>query len=114
MTQSIANQASTEQRHMEEWSASHIPQSIIDRNFCTYLDPREVDKLLNFNANQKWKHSEYLVPGWGVSGVDPKTGERWLKGAQYKPDTPLKDPKTTKSRKYLSPYKQTLSPMSLT
>lgn len=113
MTQSIANQASTEQRHQTEWQASQIPQAIIERNFRTYHDPREVDELLNFNTTRKWKHSVSLVPGWGVSGVDPKTGERWRKGAQYKPDIPITDFKSSKERKYLSPYKQTLSPLFL-
>ena len=113
MSESIANQASIEQRHIQEWQASRIPQSIIDRNFRTYTDPREVDQLLNFNTERKWKHSVSLVPGWGVSGVDPKTGDRWLKGAQFKPDTPITDFKSGKERKYLSPYKQTLSPLFL-
>ena len=99
----ISNQATTEARHLQEWNASCIPTSIIERNFRSYFDPREVDQLLNFNSERKWKHSEHLVPGWGVSGVDPKSGERCFKGAQYKPDHPLKDPKTNRPRKYISP-----------
>ena len=61
MTKSIANQESIEQQHLQEWQASQIPQPIIDRNFRTYLDPRDVDELLNFNANKKWKHSNLTL-----------------------------------------------------
>ena len=113
MTHILPQSSDVVARHQEEWAASCIPQPIIDRNFLTYLDSRDVDELLNFNSSKKWKHSDHLVPGWGVSGVDPQSGERWLQGAQYKPDHPLRDPKTGKTRKYFSPYRQSLSPLFL-
>lgn len=115
MSMSLQHLPEVEQAHQDEWNASGIPQSIIDRNFQTIIDPREVDELLNRNTDKdkRWKHSEALTPGWAVTGVDPRTGERWHNGAQYKPNEPIQDPKTGKSRKYLSPSKQSLAPLFL-
>lgn len=58
-----------EQAHQEEWNASCIPQTIIERNFQTITDPRAVDELLNRNTDKdkRWKHSEALTPGWVVT-----------------------------------------------
>ncbi len=100
-------------RHRAEWEASKIDPEICDRNFWTIEDPREVDKLLNRNTKTRWKHSDLLVPGWAVAGVDPLTGERIFSGVQFKPDKPLQDPDTGKFRKYISPSKQVLSPLFL-
>lgn len=77
---------------------SHVISSL---NFWTVTDPREVDQSLNRNADQRWKHSEGLVPGWAVAGVDPKSGERWYQGIQYKPQIPQPDAEG-KNQKYLS------------
>lgn len=101
------------QKHIEEWQASAVDIGIIERNVWRIDDPRELDQLLNRNTNRKWKHSEELVPGWAVAGVDPKTGERTFKGAQYKPDVAPIDPETKKPRKYFSPSRVALSPLFL-
>jgi predicted P-loop ATPase len=99
--------------HEQEWKDSAVSDAIIAANVWTITDSREVDKLLNRNVNQRWAHSADLVPGWAVAGVEPATGERTLKGAQYKPAKPQTDPKTGKTRKYLSPAKIALSPLFL-
>lgn len=100
-------------RHWDEWVASGVDPEIIRRNVWSIEDPRDVDALLNRNTKRKWKHSDELVPGWAVGGVDPKTGERTFKGAQYKPDTAPLDPETQKPRKYFSPSRVSLSPLFL-
>nr|WP_290226361.1 VapE domain-containing protein [Trichocoleus desertorum] len=100
-------------KHWDEWIASAVDPEIIRRNVWTIEDPREVDQLLNRNNKRKWKHSEELVPGWAVGGVDPKTGERSFKGVQFKPDKSPIDPDTQKPRKYFSPSKVALSPLFL-
>lgn len=100
-------------KHLAEWEASGVNQDIIERNVWSITDPREVDQLLNRNTDRRWKHSEELVPGWAVAGVNPKTGERTFKGAQYKPDKAPIDPETQKPRKYFSPSRVTLSPLFL-
>jgi hypothetical protein len=78
--------------HEQEWKDSAVSDAIIAANVWTITDSREVDKLLNRNVNQRWAHSADLVPGWAVAGVEPATGERTLKGAQYKPAKPQTDP----------------------
>ena len=100
-------------RHLAEWESSGVDRGIALANAWTIEDPQECDRLLNRNASRRWKHSVELVPGWAVAGVDPKTGERIYKGAQFKPDRPLTDPKTKKARKYISPSRQTLAPLFL-
>jgi len=99
--------------HSQEWEKSAVSAEIIARNVSTVEDARELDRLLNRNNDRRWKHSEDLIPGWFVSGVDPKSGERTLKGAQYKPDKALIDPDSHKPRKYFSPARLTLSPLFL-
>jgi len=99
--------------HWDEWIASAVDPGIISRNVWTIEDPREVDQLLNRNNKRKWKHSEELVPGWAVAGVDPKTGERTFKGVQFKPDKAPIDPETQKPRKYINPTKVTVGPLFL-
>src|SRR6476469_3303367 len=100
-------------KHWDEWIASAVDPKIISRNVWTIEDPRDVDQLLNRNNKRKWKHSEELVPGWAVGGVDPKTGERTFKGAQFKPDKAPIDPETQKPRKYINPTKVTVGPLFL-
>lgn len=99
--------------HLQEWEQSSVARDIIDRNVWTITDAREVDQLLNRNSQSRWKHSDELVPGWAVAGVNPKTGERTFKAAQFKPDRAPIDPQTQKPRKYFSPSKVTLSPLFL-
>lgn len=99
--------------HYNEWLQSGVDPAIVQRNIWTIEDPQEVDKLLNRNDDRRWKHSTDLVPGWAVAGVNPKTGELTLKGAQYKPETPPIDTRTGKPRKYVSPTRQTLAPLFL-
>jgi Domain of unknown function (DUF3854)/D5 N terminal like len=87
---------SLEVRHYEELKASGITDEIIEQNFWTIADGAELDRLLNRNSDRRWKHSD-LAPGWAVAGIDPKTGERLFKGAQFKPDQPrLRDEKPVK------------------
>jgi hypothetical protein len=78
---------------------SGVSPKIAELNFRTIDDPREVDELLNRNADRRWQHSD-LVPGWAVVGVDPATGESWHQGAQFKPDTPIEI--DGRPQKYLS------------
>lgn len=100
-------------RHRQEWEQSGVSADIIDRNVWTIDDPSEVDKLLNRNTKRRWKHSDDLVPGWAVAGIDPVSGERSYRGAQFKPDSPPLDPKSNKPRKYFSPAYLGTSPLFL-
>jgi len=79
---------SLDRRHLEEWLKSAVSPEIIRLNVWTIDDARDVDELLNRNTERRWKHSGHLAPGWAVAGVDPRTGERWYRGAQFKPDNP--------------------------
>lgn len=99
--------------HFAEWQASAVDPDIILRNVWRIEDPTELDQLLNRNSDRRWKHSNELVPGWAVAGVDPKTGERSFKGAQFKPDKAPIDPDTKKPRKYFNPSKTAASPLFL-
>lgn len=76
------------QNHWDELMTSAISPEIASLNFQTVHDPREVDRLLNRNSKSKWKHSEDLVPGWAVIGIDPETSEQTLLGVQFKSDNP--------------------------
>lgn len=105
--------AAIRDQHFQEWTESAVKPEIIHLNAWSIADSSEVDRLLNRNSDRRWKHSDELVPGWAVAGVDPKTGERTFKGAQYKPDKAPIDPETQKPRKYFSPSKMTLSPLFL-
>lgn len=100
-------------KHRDEWLASAVRHDIIERNVWSIDDSREVDELLNRNTKRKWKHSDDLVPGWAVAGVDVKTGERIYRGAQFKPDNTPLDTKTGKPRKYFSPSQDPLAPLFL-
>jgi predicted P-loop ATPase len=100
-------------QHLQEWQASGVQAGIIERNVWTITDARDLDQLLNRNTDRRWKHSEDLVPGWAVAGVDPKSGERTYKGAQFKPNKAPLDPDTQKARKYFSPSRLALSPLFL-
>ena len=74
--------------HWEEFLSSAIKPSIIEKNFRTIHDSREVDRVLNRNSKRKWKHSDDLVPCWEVTGLDPLSWERIEDGVQVKPDNP--------------------------
>lgn len=101
------------EKHRQEWLNSKVSEDILTRNVWSIEDPREVDQLLNRNTDKRWKHSNDLAPGWAVAGVDPKSGERSMKGAQYKPDVAPIDTETKKPRKYFSPSRQALAPLFL-
>lgn len=88
-------------KHRQEWLSCGVSQQIIDQNVWTVEDSAEVDQLLNRNDRARWKHSHQLVPGWAVRGVDPRTGEPTLLGAQFKPDSPQIGA-NGKPQKYLS------------
>ena len=86
-------------RHWEEIvTGSGISETIARLNFWTVTDPVEADQLLGRNSQRRWQHSNQLVPGWAVAGVDPQTGEPLFLGVQFKPDTAplLKDGKPLK------------------
>jgi predicted P-loop ATPase len=106
-------------RHRQEWLQSAVSQEIISLNVWTIDDARDVDQLLNRNTGRRWTHSDHLVPGWAVAGVDPQTGERCYRGAQFKPDNPppcLDDHgnvKPGKFRKYLAASGETSEPLFL-
>lgn len=110
--------------HRQEWQASGVHPDIIEANVWSIEDARELDELLNRNTDRRWKHSDDLVPGWAVAGIDPATGERTYKGAQFKPDTPrpqmgpdgkpkLGQDGQPKSRKYESPSDDPACPLFL-
>mgnify|MGYP002777857108 CR=1 FL=1 len=98
MTNRYANQSTSSevaissahlfQHHWEELRRSAISPSIIEKNFRSIDDAREVDRLLNRNSSKRWKHSEHLVPCWAVTGLDPLGWERVEDGVQIKPDNP--------------------------
>ncbi|NET37444.1 MAG: DUF3854 domain-containing protein [Cyanothece sp. SIO1E1] len=100
-------------RHQQEWEDAGVQLDIIARNVWTIEDARDLDQLLNRHTKTRWQHSDDLVPGWAVAGVDPKTGERTFKGAQFKPNQAPLDPTTNKPRKYFSPSKTAISPLFL-
>jgi hypothetical protein len=75
--------------HFDEWvKASGVDPQITSLNVRSLVDPCEIDELLNRNTNNRWRHWEH-GPGWAVTGVDPKTGDRTYEGCQFKPDTPV-------------------------
>ncbi len=78
-----------ENHRIEINDQSAVDPQIAVLNFWSITDPSEADKLLNRNNDKRWKHSDNLVPGWAVTGIDPQTEERWLQGVQLKPDTPI-------------------------
>jgi predicted P-loop ATPase len=98
--------------HWEEFLASAIKPSIIDKNFRSIHDSREVDRLLNRNAKRRTKHSDHLVPCWSVTGLDPLGWERTEDGVQIKPDTPEVDEKG-KAQKYLGATGYDAAPLFL-
>jgi predicted P-loop ATPase len=74
--------------HKKEWlGGSGVSQKIVDLNVRSLEDNNEIDKALDRNTDSRQKHSD-LAPGWLVSGVDPRTGEPWGMGQQFKPDNP--------------------------
>ena len=58
-------------RHWKEIKGSGVSETIAALNFWTIDDARDVDNLLNRNVNRKWVHSDGLVPGFAIAGVDP-------------------------------------------
>ncbi|WP_373525085.1 VapE domain-containing protein [Nostoc sp.] len=100
------------ERHWKEFKSSAISDRIIDLNFRTIEDPRELDKILNRNTKSRYKHSNHLVPAWSVSGIDPLTGENTLEGIQVKPDTAPID-KKGKYQKYIGTTGASTAPLFL-
>lgn len=83
----VATQARLTLQHRDELiEGSGISPKIAELNFWSVNDPAEVDRILNRNADRRWKHWQH-GPGWAVSGVDPTTGEHTWLGCQFKPDT---------------------------
>ena len=103
-----------DQKHWDEWvKDSRVSPDITARNVKSIHDPREIDELLNRNSKKRWKHSEELVPGWAVSGVNPFDSEGTYLGCQFKPNNPQKDPKSGKTQKYLMPTGDDAHPLFL-
>lgn len=102
----------TDKHRSEITQGSAVASAICGANFWTVTDPSEVDELLNRNADRRWKHSDHLVPAWAVAGIDPQTEERWLKGVQIKPDTPVINA-DGKTQKYLSSSGYDTAPLFL-
>ncbi|MEH1916990.1 VapE domain-containing protein [Nostoc sp.] len=100
------------ERHWKEFKSSAISDIIIDLNFRTIEDSRELDRVLNRNTKSRRKHSDHLVPAWCVSGIDPLTGENTLEGVQVKPDTPTSDRKG-KPQKYIGATGSNTAPLFL-
>jgi len=103
---------SLDDRHWKELKDSGVSETIAALNFWTIDDARDADNLLNRNANRKWVHSNNLVPGFAIAGVDPKTGERTFLGAQFKPDEPPVDQKG-KPIKYVGASGERVYPLFL-
>ena len=101
-----------DQHHWEEFLASAIKPSIIEKNFRTITDSWEVDRLLNRNTKRRTKHSDHLVPCWAVTGLDPLGWERVEDGVQVKPDTPEVDEKG-KPKKYIGATGYDAAPLFL-
>ena len=100
--------------HRAEWERSRVKETLISLNVVSIHDPRELDALLNRNTGNRWKHSTDLVPGWGVMGVDPRTGEKDFSSFQFKPDKPdLIGNTGGKPPKYLQPNGQPPKPIFL-
>lgn len=75
------------QSHWDEWvEGSGVAPHIVERNVRTLTDPVDIDKLLNRNNNNRWKHWGHGA-GWSVVGVEPETDEVAYDGSQFKPDT---------------------------
>ncbi|MBH8576994.1 DUF3854 domain-containing protein [Nostocaceae cyanobacterium CENA369] len=98
--------------HWNEFKSSAISDTLINRNFKTIHDSREIDRILNRNTKNRRKHSDSLVPAWCVSGIDPLTGENTLEGVQVKPDTAPID-KRGKPQKYLGATGANTAPLFL-
>ncbi|MEH2467507.1 VapE domain-containing protein [Nostoc sp.] len=100
------------ERHWKEFKSSAISDTLINLNFRTIEDSRELDKILNRNTKRRYQHSDHLVPAWYVSGIDPLTGENTLEGVQVKPDTTPID-KKGKSQKYIGATGASTAPLFL-
>jgi len=95
---------SIDPRHRQEWANSRVSETIIALNVRSFTDPRELDDYLDRNTHNRWRHSTAAVPGWGVVGVDPKTGERNPSAFQYKADNPeALTNESGRAPKYLQP-----------
>ena len=95
-------------KHRQEWvEQSGVSPEITARNVVTLEDHREIDKRLDRNTKSRWKHTDWGEGGFWVTGVDPKTGERWRNGGQFKPDKPLD------KRKYIGISDSVASPLFL-
>ncbi|MEH1874123.1 VapE domain-containing protein [Nostoc sp.] len=100
------------ERHWKEFKSSAISDTLINLNFRTIEDSRELDRVLNRNTKSRRKHSDQLVPAWCVSGIDPLTGENTLEGVQVKPDTSPSD-KKGKLQKYIGATGANTAPLFL-
>jgi putative DNA primase/helicase len=102
-------------QHLAEWAASGVSETITRLNVRSLDDPGEIKKLLNYEAQRRWKTWDG-GPGWAVSGVDPATGLPTPAGAQFKPDTPYLPKRAepgTKPRKYVNSEGSESSPLFL-
>ena len=97
------SQITTTPDFLHEWRLSGVDDAITLLNCWEPESAHELEKLLNRSSRSKKSSVDDLLPGWCVGGVCPRTGERTVKGAQFKPSKPVIDPTTQKKRKYLNP-----------
>lgn len=75
--------------HLKEWvKGSGVSDRITRLNVESFELDHEIDDFLNRNTKSRWKSTDWGTGGWGVSGVDPKTGHQTYFGGQFKPDKP--------------------------
>lgn len=101
----FANCSKLNETHAQEWAKSGVDISIIERNVWTIEDSTELDQLLNRNTDRRWKHSDELVPGWAVAGVDPRSGETNLQGSTVQTRPAADRPRHAETSKILQPVK---------
>jgi putative DNA primase/helicase len=83
--------------HLEEWvNKSGVSEQITRSNVKSLEDKQEIAQHLGW---KKYTHP----PGWWCSGINPRNGlPMGMMHGQFKPDKPIKFPKSDKPAKYLS------------
>lgn len=95
--------------HYEELKGSQISDEILKANFKTIAD---INELLS-RLNRKNGHGETVnVPGWGVQGINPITGQSCDEAFQFKSDKPRRK-SDGNPLKYESPSGLSATPLFL-
>ncbi|MBD2458484.1 DUF3854 domain-containing protein [Nostoc sp. FACHB-87] len=84
-------------KHLHEWvNDSGVSEDITRLNVKSLNNQQEIAEHLG------WKKYTYL-PGWWCSGINPRNGlPMGMMHGQFKPNKPIKFPKSDKPAKYLS------------